>query len=58
VDYISRWNFWLDLRILYMTVEHILWGKTSWAAPARTHARRQPMALKRSPSARPAAICD
>jgi exopolysaccharide biosynthesis polyprenyl glycosylphosphotransferase len=30
LDYIERWSIWLDLRILFMTVQHVLWGKTSW----------------------------
>jgi exopolysaccharide biosynthesis polyprenyl glycosylphosphotransferase len=30
LDYIQRWTFWLDLRILLMTVQHVAWGKTSW----------------------------
>jgi lipopolysaccharide/colanic/teichoic acid biosynthesis glycosyltransferase len=30
LDYIERWSFWLDLRILLMTVEHVLWARTSW----------------------------
>jgi exopolysaccharide biosynthesis polyprenyl glycosylphosphotransferase len=33
LDYIQRWSFWLDFRILLMTVQHVVWGKTSWAAP-------------------------
>jgi undecaprenyl-phosphate glucose phosphotransferase len=31
LDYIQRWSFWLDVKILWMTVEHVLRGKTSWA---------------------------
>lgn len=30
LDYIGRWSFWLDLRILVMTVQHVAQGKTSW----------------------------
>jgi lipopolysaccharide/colanic/teichoic acid biosynthesis glycosyltransferase len=30
LDYIERWSFWLDLRVLLMTVEHVLWARTSW----------------------------
>lgn len=30
LDYIERWSFWLDLRILVMTIQHVAWGKTSW----------------------------
>lgn len=32
LDYIGRWSFFLDLRILLMTVQHVAWGKTSWTA--------------------------
>lgn len=31
LDYIQRWSFWLDFRVLLMTVQHVAWGKTSWA---------------------------
>ena len=31
LDYIQRWSFWLDFRVLLMTVQHVVWGKTSWA---------------------------
>jgi exopolysaccharide biosynthesis polyprenyl glycosylphosphotransferase len=37
LDYIERWSIGLDFKILLMTVEHVLWGKTSWK-----HARRSP----------------
>lgn len=30
LDYIRRWSFWLDIRILFMTVQHVVWGKTTW----------------------------
>ncbi len=30
LDYIGRWSFWLDLRILVMTVQHVAFGKTTW----------------------------
>jgi undecaprenyl-phosphate glucose phosphotransferase len=30
LDYIERWSLGLDLLILVMTVQHVLWGKTSW----------------------------
>jgi undecaprenyl-phosphate glucose phosphotransferase len=30
LDYIQRWSFWLDFRVLLMTVQHVAWGKTSW----------------------------
>jgi exopolysaccharide biosynthesis polyprenyl glycosylphosphotransferase len=35
LDYIERWSFWLDVTILFMTVQHVLWGKTSWNEPKR-----------------------
>lgn len=57
LDYIGRWSFWLDLRILYMTVEHILWGKTSWAPTAVAPARRQPFGIKRAPYRHHTAAC-
>ncbi len=30
LDYIERWSPGLDVRILFMTIQHVLWGKTSW----------------------------
>ena len=39
LDYIERWSPGLDMRILLMTVQHVLWGKTSWnesKRPAKT----------------------
>jgi undecaprenyl-phosphate glucose phosphotransferase len=30
LDYIERWSIGLDFRVLLMTVQHVLWGKTSW----------------------------
>jgi undecaprenyl-phosphate glucose phosphotransferase len=30
LDYIQRWSFGLDFRILFMTIQHVVWGKTSW----------------------------
>jgi undecaprenyl-phosphate glucose phosphotransferase len=30
LDYIERWSIGLDLRIMFMTIQHVLWGKTSW----------------------------
>lgn len=36
LDYIQRWTFWLDFRILFMTIQHVLYAKTSWGpTPAR-----------------------
>lgn len=39
LDYIQRWSFLLDFRILFMTIQHVVWGKTSWAAPKRSGGR-------------------
>ncbi len=36
LDYIERWSFWLDVRILFMTIQHVFWGKTKWKEPRRT----------------------
>jgi exopolysaccharide biosynthesis polyprenyl glycosylphosphotransferase len=30
LDYIRLWSFGLDVRILLMTVQHVLWNKTRW----------------------------
>jgi exopolysaccharide biosynthesis polyprenyl glycosylphosphotransferase len=35
LDYIQRWSFGLDFRVLVMTVQHVFWGKTSWTGPRR-----------------------
>lgn len=32
LDYIERWSFLLDFRILLMTVQHVVWGKTTWGS--------------------------
>jgi exopolysaccharide biosynthesis polyprenyl glycosylphosphotransferase len=37
LDYIERWSCWLDVRILYMTIQHVFWGKTTWKEPRRTY---------------------
>jgi exopolysaccharide biosynthesis polyprenyl glycosylphosphotransferase len=36
LDYIEHWSFWLDVKILFMTIQHVFWGKTSWKQPNRT----------------------
>lgn len=41
LDYIQRWSFGLDLRVLVMTVEHVLRGRTSWG-PMRPMRRVEP----------------
>lgn len=33
LDYIQRWSFWFDFKVLFMTVQHVLWRKTSWKPP-------------------------
>jgi len=38
LDYIGRWSFLLDLRILLMTVQHVAWGKTSWTGTPKRKA--------------------
>jgi undecaprenyl-phosphate glucose phosphotransferase len=35
LDYIERWSVGLDMRILLMTFQHVLWGKTSWTESTR-----------------------
>ena len=30
LDYIQRWSFWLDIRVLWMTVEHVVLGRITW----------------------------
>ena len=35
LDYIERWSISLDLRTMLMTIQHVLWGKTSWNEPKR-----------------------
>jgi exopolysaccharide biosynthesis polyprenyl glycosylphosphotransferase len=35
LDYIERWSPSLDLRILLMTIQHVLWGKTTWTDSKR-----------------------
>jgi undecaprenyl-phosphate glucose phosphotransferase len=35
LDYIQRWSFWLDFKTLFMTLQHVVWGKTSWTITKR-----------------------
>lgn len=35
LDYLQRWSFSLDFKILLMTVQHVAWGKTSWGPSRR-----------------------
>jgi len=30
LDYMHRWSFWLDFLIMFMTIQHVVWGKISW----------------------------
>jgi exopolysaccharide biosynthesis polyprenyl glycosylphosphotransferase len=30
LDYIRRWSFGLDVKILFMTIQHVVHGKTKW----------------------------
>jgi exopolysaccharide biosynthesis polyprenyl glycosylphosphotransferase len=39
LDYIHRWSFLLDIQILFMTVQHVLWAKTTWSSPRRRSER-------------------
>ncbi|MFO0952734.1 MAG: sugar transferase [Isosphaeraceae bacterium] len=42
LDYIQRWSFGLDLRVLFMTVQHVLWGRTSWGSGPRNRPLPEP----------------
>ena len=39
LDYIERWSFWFDFKVLFMTVQHVFWRKISWQPPRK---RRRP----------------
>ena len=39
LDYIQRWSFWFDFKVLFMTVQHVFWRKISWNPPKK---RRRP----------------
>jgi exopolysaccharide biosynthesis polyprenyl glycosylphosphotransferase len=39
LDYIQRWTFLLDFRVLLMTFEHVVFGRTSWNGGGRTPGR-------------------
>ncbi len=39
IDYIHRWSFWFDFKVLFMTVQHVFWRKTTWNPPRK---RRRP----------------
>ena len=41
LDYIQRWSFSLDIRVLLMTVQHVVWGKTTWGpSPSKSRPER------------------
>jgi len=40
LDYIRRWSFTLDFRIMFMTVQHIAFRKTTWGDSAASAKRR------------------
>ena len=33
LDYIQRWSFWLDFRVLFMTIQHVAFNKIRWQPP-------------------------
>ena len=33
LNYIQNWSFWFDFKVLFMTVQHVAFRKTSWPAP-------------------------
>lgn len=35
LNYIHRWSFWFDLKVLLMTVQHVLYRKIRWAPPRK-----------------------
>ena len=41
LDYIRYWSFWLDLRIVAMTIQHVAVGKTRWRGGLRWLRRRR-----------------
>ncbi len=41
LDYIGRWSFWLDLKILLMTVLHVSIGKVDWGVPRNRRVERE-----------------
>ena len=42
LDYIQRWSFPLDFRILFMTIQHVVWKKTSWTSSTSRPPRIEP----------------
>ena len=45
LDYIQRWSFGLDFRILLMTVQHVLFNKTNWKGSGRKRRGGSPRAV-------------
>ena len=39
LDYIQRWSFVLDFRVLFMTIQHVAFAKTRWQPPASNRRR-------------------
>jgi exopolysaccharide biosynthesis polyprenyl glycosylphosphotransferase len=33
LDYIQRWSFWIDFRVLFMTIQHVAFSKIRWEPP-------------------------
>ena len=33
LDYIRRWSFWLDFRVMFMTIQHVAFNKIRWQPP-------------------------
>jgi undecaprenyl-phosphate glucose phosphotransferase len=42
LDYIQRWSFWIDFRVLFMTIQHVAFSKIRWEPPKSR--RRRPVA--------------
>jgi exopolysaccharide biosynthesis polyprenyl glycosylphosphotransferase len=53
IDYIQRWSLGIDFRILLMTVQHVLWGKTTWTPGARPPQLEPEPESERSPREEP-----
>ncbi|WP_152050704.1 sugar transferase [Tautonia marina] len=42
LDYVRRWSFWLDVKILWMTALHVAFGKVDWGMPRNRRVDREP----------------
>ena len=40
LDYIERGSFWFDFKVLFMTIQHVLYRKISWKSPRKRAGRR------------------